>query len=133
MEKQSLIRKVYLYLFSSIGLILAVVGVVRFLDMGLREFIFTDADNENLFYSRMTYKSPEDIRGLSEEGRVLIENELRELESIIADHDYWELARELDPQKARRHREASSNLAAILVGIPLYLFHWNIIKKESNN
>ena len=34
---------------------------------------------------------------------------------------------------AKRHRDASLNLSLILIGLPLYLYHWRIIKKETKN
>ena len=43
-KKMSLIRKIYLYLFSLIGLVLVVIGCVELVNLGLKAYIFTAAD-----------------------------------------------------------------------------------------
>ena len=40
----SLIRKIYLYLFSLIGLVLVVIGCVELVNLGLKAYVFTSAD-----------------------------------------------------------------------------------------
>ena len=40
----SLIRKIYLYLFSLIGLVLVITGCVQLVDLGLKAYVFTAAD-----------------------------------------------------------------------------------------
>ena len=40
----SLIRKIYLYLFSLIGLVLVVIGCVQLVNLGLKAYVFTAAD-----------------------------------------------------------------------------------------
>ncbi len=97
MEKHSLIRTIYLYLFACLGLVLLTIGGVRFLDMGLKAFVFTKAEQEQ----RYGTKPP-----LSDEPEV----------SYVT---------------AKRHEDASLNLSLILIGLPLYLYHWRTIKKET--
>ena len=51
----------------------------------------------------------------------------------LADYNSWKEQRDkLDPITSQRQRDASSNLAMILVGLPLYFFHWRIIRKDAN-
>ncbi len=99
MEKHSLIRTIYLYLFACLGLVLLTIGGVRFLDMGLKAFVFTKAEQEQ----RYDVSPPS-----SDEPEV----------SYVT---------------VRRHRDASLNLSLILIGLPLYLYHWRTIKKETKN
>lgn len=99
MGKHSLIRTIYLYLFACLGLVLLTIGGVRFLDMGLKAFVFTKAEQEQRY----------DVKpSLSVEPEV----------SYVT---------------VKRHRDASLNLSLILIGLPLYLYHWRIIKKETKN
>jgi len=50
----------------------------------------------------------------------------------LADYNSWkEQNDKFDPIVAQRQRDASFNLAMILVGLPLYFFHWRIIKREA--
>ena len=46
MEKHSLIRTIYLYTFSLIGLVLIIIASVNMINLGLKTFIFTEADQE---------------------------------------------------------------------------------------
>jgi len=137
MEQHPLIRKIYLYFFSLLGLILFVIGVINFLNMGLKTFVFTRAEEEErIMYSRYNYNAPypiERIKGLNEEelSEFLSEEEKKSIKELIINYETWkENDSKIDPVASRRHREASLNLSLILVGLPLYFFHWRIIVKE---
>lgn len=134
-EHYPLIRTIYLYLFALLGLVLLIIGGVNFVNMGLKAFIFTKADEDQ----RIMYKDPlmpypiqrieeiQDEEGLSEEEKALIKQWLAEYE------EQEEQRSEIDYLVVRRQRDASMNLALILVGLPLYLYHWRIIRKETKN
>jgi len=135
MKKHSLVRTIYLYLFTLLGLVLLTIGGVRFLDMGLKAFVFTKAEEEQrimqlqppMFYQTEKIEKLQDEEGLSEEEKATIKR-------WLTDYEEWEERRsKIDYVIARRHRDASMNLALILVGLPLYLYHWQIIKKETRN
>ncbi len=136
MEKHSLIRTIYLYLFTLVVLALITVGGVRFVDMGLKVFVFTKAEEEQ----RLTYKQPlsmpYSVQRIEEfqDGEELSKEEKATIKQWLADYKDWqERKSKVDPVTARRHRDASMNLALILVGLPLYLYHWRIIKRETKN
>ncbi len=139
-KKTGTIRTIYLYLFSLVGLTLIVIGSVRFVDMGLKAFVFTKADDEarlneiqppirNL-YGIAAEKSdgtlsPAETVSLTEEQRASIGQ-------WIEDYNRWlERRDEIDVVVARRHRDASTNLALILIGFPLYLYHWRLVRRDS--
>jgi len=134
MEKHSTIRTVYLYIFAMIGLVLLIIGGVRFIDMGLKSFVFTQAEAESRFYTAkppLPYPLPiiEDLQ--DEEG--LSEEEETAIKQWLADYADWqERTAKIDSVTAQRHRDASINLALILVGLPLYIYHWRVIRKETN-
>lgn len=44
MNKKELIRTIYIYIFSLVGLVLVTIGAVRLVDLGLKATIFTEAD-----------------------------------------------------------------------------------------
>jgi len=111
MKKDSIIRTIYLYIFALVGLILVIIGGVRFLDMGLKMFIFTQADQEY----RYDYREPL-VKENAEGGKEC------ECPELVSQTDYITQG---------RHRDASISLSLILVGLPIYLYHWSIIKRES--
>jgi len=136
-----LIRTIYLYLFALLGLMLLIIGSVRFVDMGLKAFVFTKAEEEQrLIYQQVPipYSVPtieKFQQKIEEEKEVcLSEEEKINIEHWLADYKDWKERRsKIDPVTARRHRDASLNLAMILIGLPLYLYHWRIIKRETKN
>lgn len=117
MIQHPLIRKIYLYLFALVGLALVTIGCVRLVGLGLKTFIFTQAD---VYYeypmSRPIKISPVD----SEKG--LIEPEQPSKEEI----DEYQRKQ----KSSQRQREAADSLAMIIVGLPLYLYHWALIKRN---
>ncbi len=134
MKKYPLIRKIYLYLFALIGLILLTIGSVRFLDMGLKTFIFTKADEEQqiyrtqplpIDYQTKEVKEIQDKKGLTDEERNAIKQWIKEYKT------WKEKLSKFDYIAAKRQRDASLNLSLIFVGLPLYLYHWAVIKRET--
>ena len=102
------IRLLYLYLFSFVGLIILVIGAIRMVDLGLKIFVFKGSDVYDIAY-------PEPI---------MVEGEA----PVVKDVAIRETA--LKKTKKNRQREASSAIAMIAVGLPLYLYHWKLIAKE---
>ena len=60
MEKQHhpLVRTIYLYLFALVGLALLSIGTVRMVDLGLKAFVFTAADQSQRIYARQLPAPP---------------------------------------------------------------------------
>ncbi len=137
MKHYPLIRTIYLYLFAIVGLTLLTIGSVRFLDMGLKAFIFTKAEEEQRLLRQqppLPY-SVQRIEKISqdEEASLSLE-EKASIEQWLADYKDWqEGSSKIDYLTTERHRDASFNLAFILIGLPLYLYHWRIIKRETRN
>ncbi|TFB09110.1 hypothetical protein E3V08_01230 [Candidatus Atribacteria bacterium MT.SAG.1] len=139
MKKQSLIRTIYLYIFALLGLVLLIIGGVNSVNMGLKAFIFTQAEEEQrILYKQMPVPfSLSRVEELEKEMETdeevcLSENEKTDIKNWLTDYNNWKESRlKIDPITARRHRDASLNLSLILIGLPLYLYHWRIIKRET--
>ena len=136
MKHYPLIRTIYLYLFALLGLVLLTIGGVRFVDMGLKAFIFTKAEEEQrLIYQEPPY-TPYPVKRVEElqDEEELSEEEKAAIKQWLADYKAWqEMESKTDYVTRRRHQDASLNLALILVGLPLYLYHWRIIRRETKN
>ena len=132
-----------MYLFALLGLVLLTIGTVRFLDMGLKAFVFTKADDEEFInYSMPPYKHDFVERNaaifekaVSNKESVSVKltaEEVSVLNSSISEWKNWEEKRsKVDVKVSRRQRDASINLALMVVGLPLYLYHWFTIKKDT--
>ena len=113
------IRLLYLYLFSAIGLFICIIGLIRLIDLGMKVYVFKDADKyafsqpmvvpEKALQGEKQPFSDEEIKRQNEEAK-----RNQELENI-----------------RNRQRETSGALAMILIGIPVYLYHWKTITKEN--
>jgi len=111
----TLIRKIYLYLFSLIGLVLVVIGCVQLVNLGLKAFIFTSADQ---YYS---YPVAAPVSPADKNASI----------TIPAQPTDAQMKAYQDQQtKSQRESTAAEALAMIIVGVPLYLYHWRVIKKD---
>ncbi|MCR4324310.1 MAG: hypothetical protein NUV69_01335 [Candidatus Curtissbacteria bacterium] len=111
----SLIRTLYLYGFSLVGLVLIVIGTVRLIDLGLKTYLFKQADTFVAYPAYPPEKVGEDSREMTEEERVKLKREQEEAEIKNA--------------KSRKQATASSSIAMIIVGAPLFAYHWRLARK----
>jgi len=101
------IRLLYLYLFSFVGLLISIIGSIQLVDLGIKSYVFR--------VSEYTYYADPVV---SEKQAISPE----EMEK-----------RNKEEQNNQRKRQLSNSVAMILVGIPVYLYHWKTIKKENNS
>lgn len=101
------LRLTYLYLVTLIGLIILTIGAIQLVNLGFKTFIFRDVDNYEIY----SYpKSPDGMPAVNiEEQR---NNQLLQT-------------------KRQRERELINSISLIIIGGPLYFYHWKIVQKES--
>lgn len=102
------LRLLYLYLFSFVGLLITIIGSIQLIDLGLKTYVFKV--DEYGYYPMSPI--------VDEKGKVTMTVEEQKKQQEI----------EASNQKKR---QISNSLAMILVGAPVYLYHWKIIKKEN--
>ena len=113
----TLIRRIYLYLFSFIGLILVIIGCVQLVNLGLKAYIFKAADQ---YYS---YPVPTPV---SADG-----NMKGTTTSVPTTPTDAQLQAYQDEQtNSNRESTAANAIAMIIVGVPLYYYHWRVIQKD---
>lgn len=133
MQQRSWVRTIYLYLAALFGLVLLSIGGIRLLDMGLKAWVFTEADNEQRMYAHQPPMAPplERLERLGN-GEEFTESERVMIRQWLAEYRDWkQRSASVDPVTSSRHRTASSSLAMILIGFPLYLYHWGLIRREA--
>lgn len=109
------IKKLYLYSATLIGLIIIVVGSVQLLDLGLKAYVFKDADRYRVaapYFEPMTGAkySEEELK------RIQAEQQVAQDEEVIR----------------MRKRQASTAISMLIAGIPLYLYHWRLVNKDNS-
>lgn len=146
-KKHPWIRTVYLYLFSLVGLVLMVIGSVWLLNLGLKIVIFTQADRPESIQPAPPYPPygiyearPIKAPALSQESESSVKEEKLSVEEKEAvrrwkiDYEEWQTSQsKINYLRSRRERDAASALAFILVGLPLYFYHWTMIKREKKH
>jgi hypothetical protein len=111
----TLIRKIYLYLFSFIGLALIVIGCVQLVNLGLKAYVFTAADR----YISYPIPAPASPAGANAPTTAPAQPTDAEMQTY-----------QNEQTTNQREQTAANALAMILVGVPLYLYHWHVIRKD---
>lgn len=101
------IRLLYLYLFSFVGLLISIIGSIQLVDLGLKNYVFR--------VSEYTYYADPVVN----EKQTISPEEVEK--------------RNKEEQSNQRKRQLSNSIAMILVGVPVYLYHWKTIKKEQKD
>lgn len=117
MDKHPIIRKIYLYLFTLVGLALITIGGVRLVGLGLKTFIFTKAD---VYYE---YPMTRPVKAPPIEGSEVVAEFQQPSKEEVEKYQQKQ-------KSSNRQKEAADSLAMIIVGLPLYLYHWRLIKKD---
>ncbi len=128
-----LIRTIYLYLFALVGLMIVIVAGIRAFTMGLEVFVFKDIDKQTeINYSRPVSVNYIESLGKVEEDESFTESEREAIRNWLSDYERWkEESEEINHVSVQRQKEGASIIASIVVGLPLYLYHWSVIQKES--
>lgn len=129
----ALIRKIYLYLFSLVGLVLVVIGCVQLVDLTLKAYVFTAADQ---YYAYpVTLPAPVDKNSTTTNCEKTFSESsgtcaiVAQTSNVTPSDAQMKTYQDVQT-RSNRERTASNALAMIIVGIPLYYYHWRIIKKD---
>jgi hypothetical protein len=110
------LRKVFLYIFASVGLVLSIIGLVSLINLGLRTYVFTKSDYpcyDSYSYAPMKEPNGQEI-SKEEQDRIAKDNERRCIDQRTSD----------------KQRQASNAIAMLIVGLPLFGSFWNTIRKD---
>lgn len=123
--KQSIIKTIYFYLVSFVALMMVVFSLADVINMALKTWIFTKADMD--YYSMpvsiecdQNYKpiTPDQVKPATPEE--------------CAQRAALQKKQDEDNRDSQRQRDAVRDISMIVVGIPLFAFHWWIIRKKEN-
>ena len=110
------------------------------IDLGLKMTLFQKADVDRFARPTMISIAPgktieeSDIVSALEKCNTecdFTEEDKELIQSWLADYSQWKQQdEEISYTTQQRQRQASRALSLILIGLPLYLYHWTVIKKE---
>jgi hypothetical protein len=106
------LRKTFLYIFASVGLVLCIIATVSLINLGLKTYVFTKADN----YCNYSYAPRLEKDGTSVEPTQA---------QIDLDRKNCE-----EQRAASKQSQASNAIAMLIVGLPLYAYHWMVIRRD---
>ncbi len=112
--KISTIRSLYFYVIAAIGLLMVAFSVGDLINLGLKTWVFS---NSELIYTSCGYGGSEYPPPImyEEEFTPLCEKELKQ---------------GLERRTKTRQTSAIRDFSMILIGLPLFLFHFRIAQKE---
>ncbi|KKS65613.1 MAG: hypothetical protein UV36_C0047G0001 [Parcubacteria group bacterium GW2011_GWC2_42_6] len=137
MEKYPLIRKIYLYVFSGVGLVMMIVAGVQLVNLGLKAWVFTQIERQESSYDKMPTCGPMGIEKVevaanSTTAVQLTEAERTSMKSWLVDYQRWqEQQGTYSIVTANRQRTAATAIALIVIGLPIFLFHWGLVRRDS--
>lgn len=146
-KKYSIVRTLYLYLFSLVGLVMLTIGGVQLVDLALKTYVFPGSDIYEYYPDRAFIPTKDGMTTITEEDFVqamkncteACELSNEERASLVAWLQDYETQREIQdamPEKnaqRERQRQASRALASIIVGMPIFFFHWRVIQQDHRN
>ena len=139
--RNPIIRTIYLYLFALIGLGMLVIGCSMIINLGLKTWIFTKADLQENFNNRPVpiilsdpdLQKVEELQACSDKCELTFEQK-ELIVNWLEDYEEWQnTEKNRDPNLytiRNRQRQAATAISLILVGLPLWLFHWATIKRD---
>lgn len=103
------LRLLYLYLFSFVGLMIVVIGSIQLVDLGLKTYVFKNADRYPFYPMTVPKDDP---------GYISIEDQKKQQDEQV---------------NQQRQQQFVTSISMLMVGLPLYLYHWQTIKRESKS
>jgi hypothetical protein len=129
-SKTKLIRNIYLYLAALVSLIFVAVGTGNLLNTGLKYYFFPKAEKGG--YSRCNNQPP--VYGLEKTSysTVATDDQKTQLENMLRDYENWKANNSGEEcYSQERQNNAVNALTMMIIALPIFVFHWRLIKKES--
>src|SRR3989344_2253596 len=108
----NVIKNIYFYLFAAIGLVFILIGLVQLIQLGLRAWVFQEAD------VYVSYPAPKPV-------------EIGTTTTVGPTQEELDAYQRQDAAR-NRQRQATTGISFLLVGIQLFAFHFRIIKRNLN-
>ncbi len=132
--KLNSIRNFYFYLVALIALMMIVWGTANLINLGLTTWVFKTADKADDWAPPVPYmitemKADETVARCAEKCDLTVD-EKQQIQNWLADYKNWQNQQGI-MKVARKQKNAVRDISMLVVGIPLFLWHWKIVSKES--
>lgn len=134
MKTKNLIRTIYVYLATFIGLMMIVIPMVDMFKLGLETWVFPLASENMYEYDRIPpepYALTKLEEGTIEKNTSLTEDDRQALQNWKADYKSWQEKKDsIDWKKANLQRDLVRDLSTMIVGLALFLTHGYILRRD---
>lgn len=112
------IKNIYLYLVSFVSLFMIVFSIAGMVNLALRTYIFTKADKNYYGYPEPACPEPAPTKTTDSQVKpTCISQEERE-------------KNDAENRSAQRQRDMVQYVSMLIVGVPLFAYHWLIIRRK---
>lgn len=120
-NKVVIIKNIYLYIVSLVALLMVVFSVADVINIALKTYIFTKADQSSYSYppSVCPEAAPGDTSTDKNATPCVTQAQQEKMDA--------------DNLEAQRQNSLVHDISYILVGIPLFLYHWGVLRKKEMN
>ena len=127
--KAKLIKTIYLYLVAAVSLLFVAIGSGTILNMGLKYYIFPEAEKKGYFECN---QQPPVSPIISKEGTT--EDQKTQIDALLKDYDNWKENQHGDKCIApARQNKIIDALTTVIIALPILLVHWRFIRKEKED
>ncbi len=137
-EEHGVIRPTYFYFISLASLLMVVIAGGFLINIALKTWVFPSAQQadklaSNIYPVQQVSSERDSVKSISACGEKCgIDKETVALaNSWITDYDAWQ--KEVSTPQNSTQRQAASSIPFVLVGIPLFWYHWSIVRKQSKD
>lgn len=132
--KLNSIRNIYFYLVALIALMMIVWGTVDLANLGLTTWIFKTADRADDWAPPVPYMVTEvklgETAARCSEKCDLTADEKLQIQNWLVDYKNWQDQQGI-LKVARKQKNAVRDISMLVVAIPLFIWHWKMISKET--
>lgn len=126
-QPKKVIKSIYFYLVSFVALMMVVFSTADAINIALKTWVFTAADKDMYGYPRavcevQTPATPPNAKSVPVISKEDCEKQNEENKK-----------NEETNRIARKQQSAVRDLSMILVGIPLFIMHWRIVRRKDEN
>ena len=128
-QPRKTIKSIYFYLVSFVALMMLVFSTADVINIALKTWVFTKADKD--FYAHYSVcESPEMMPAVAPMDRKAVPAISKEECEKQKEANKKQQEESLTRQK---QRDLVRDLSMIVVGIPLFLIHWRIVRSKDEN
>lgn len=134
-KSHQVIRPSYFYIVSLVGIVMIIIYGSMLINLGLKTYIFTGADDDQSNYRYPLEISPGTVTSIASIKNCQAICNISDETVVLAEQysDDFETWNNQNTTPGQKQNEAANNIAFLLVAIPLFWYHWIVIRREGRN